>query len=193
MISAISKLYAILNTESQAEPLAFLKRLLLAHAPLIQIRAKNLSDKELLEFAKHALILKHKISRESKIIINDKVEICKEVGADGVHLGQSDESIEHARTLLGDQAFIGLSTHNLEQVRSAPDKLLNYLALGPIFPSSTKIGHAPCVGLDVLAEARTLTHLPLVAIGGITLDNAQSVFAAGADYVAVIGDLDKFL
>lgn len=193
MISAVSKLYAILNTETLVEPLVLLKRLLLTHVPLIQIRAKNLSDKELLEFSKHALILKHKISRESKIIINDKVEICKEVGADGVHLGQGDESIARARALLGDQAFIGLSTHNLAQVRSAPSELLSYLALGPIFPSSTKSGHAPCVGLDILGEARELTTLPLVAIGGITLENAQSVFAVGADYVAVVGGLEKFL
>lgn len=189
----VSKLYAILNTESHAEPLLFLEKLLHARISLIQIRAKNMSDLELLELTAHTLLLRNSLSKNTKIIINDRVDICKEAGADGVHLGQEDTSLASARAILGETATIGLSTHNLEQIKSAPQNLLSYLALGPIFESSTKSGHAPCVGLATLKEARTLINLPLVAIGGITLENANYVLAAGADYIAVISDLKRFI
>ncbi len=107
----------------------------------------------------------------------------------GLHLGQDDLPPALARRIVGDQAVIGFSTHNAEQLRAAAAEPVDYLALGPIFPTASKERPDPVVGLVRLSQWRPLTDRPLVAIGGITRDNAVSVLQAGADSVAVIRDL----
>jgi thiamine-phosphate pyrophosphorylase len=112
------------------------------------------------------------------------------VGAHGVHLGQDDLPPAAARRLLGEQAIIGFSTHNVGQVRRALEEPVDYIAIGPIFTTKTKDQPEPTVGLEGLRGVRRLvSDLPLVAIGGITLKNAPQVLAAGADSVAVVREL----
>jgi thiamine-phosphate pyrophosphorylase len=122
-----------------------------------------------------------------QLIINDRIDIALIVGAAGVHLGQDDLSPEAARKLLGRQAIIGYSTHNVDQAISATKLPIDYLAIGPIFSTTTKSDTAPVLGLDGLRSVRrAIGEFPLVAIGGITLNNARAAIEAGADSVAVI-------
>lgn len=123
-------------------------------------------------------------------MINDRVDIALMIGAAGVHLGQEDLPPQAARKLLGPNAIIGFSTHTLEQAVEAAKMPVDYIAFGPIFPTSTKENPDPTVGLERLREIREATgKIPLVAIGGITRENAASVFEAGADSIALISDL----
>ena len=112
-----------------------------------------------------------------------------ELDADGVHLGQDDLSPDGARRVIGPSLVLGVSTHNPEQLADADRTSSDYLAIGPVFATSSKRNPDPVIGLDGVRRARELTRKPLVAIGGITRDNAASVIAAGADAVAVISDL----
>jgi thiamine-phosphate pyrophosphorylase len=108
---------------------------------------------------------------------------------DGVHVGQEDLSPESARRVIGPELWLGVSTHNPEQLREADQTTADYLAIGPVFATSSKERPDPVVGLEGVRRARELTRKPLVAIGGITRANARSVLEAGADAVAVISDL----
>ena len=121
-------------------------------------------------------------------IVNDRADYAKMLGA-GVHLGQDDLPPRAARQLLGDDAVIGYSTHNVEQLRAAASEPVDYVALGPIFGTASKRNPDPAVGVGNLKEWRSLVTQPLVAIGGITRENARSVIEAGADSVAVVAGL----
>jgi len=124
------------------------------------------------------------------LIVNDRSDVAMAIGADGVHLGQTDMPPVAARRLLGDDAVIGFSTHTLEQVREAIELPVDYIAFGPVFPTTTKIDPDAVVGLEMLAQVREIAGtIPLVAIGGITFENARSVLDAGADSLAMIGAL----
>lgn len=125
------------------------------------------------------------------LIINDRCDLALAVKADGVHLGQEDLPLADARRVLGPNAIIGLSTHNPEQVRSAAALKPNYIGFGPIFGTTTKTDHDPVVGLEGLRTARTLTTLPIFAIGGITSQRVSEIMTAGADGVAVISAILK--
>jgi thiamine-phosphate pyrophosphorylase len=122
------------------------------------------------------------------LVINDRADVARLIHA-ALHLGQQDLSPSEARRVTGADTFIGYSTHNQEQLRAAAAEPADYLALGPIFGTSSKPNHDPVVGLAELRKLRSLTDRPLVAIGGITRANARSVLEAGADSVAVIADL----
>jgi thiamine-phosphate pyrophosphorylase len=140
-----------------------------------------------LEFYEHA-----KAAQQPgvQLIINDRVDIALAVSAAGVHLGQDDMPPEAARKLLGPHAIIGYSTHNIDQAISAIKLPIDYLAIGPIFSTTTKSNTAPVLGLEGLkAVRRAVGVFPLVAIGGITLSNAREVIDAGADSVALISGL----
>ena len=156
----------------------------LGGASLIQLREKGMPALEFYEQAKAA-------QRSGvRLIINDRVDITLAVGAAGVHLGQDDLPPEAARKLLGPQAIIGYSTHNMDQAISATKLPIDYVAIGPIFSTTTKSDTAPVLGLDGLRTVRrAIGEFPLVAIGGITLANARDVIDAGADCVAVISTL----
>jgi thiamine-phosphate pyrophosphorylase len=158
---------------------------------LVQLREKTLSPLEFFREAAAALQIAHE--RGMKIIINDRVDMALALKADGVHLGQEDLPPEAARRLLGAEAIIGFSTHNLEQARRAAKLPVDYVAIGPIFATNTKQTSDPPVGLRELQLVRdALGETPLVAIGGITSRNAQHVLGAGADGVSVISDLWTF-
>lgn len=161
-------------------------RLIQGGATLIQLREKDLSPREFFTQAQAALEVAR--AHDVRIIINDRVDIALALHADGVHLGQHDMPPDAAREILGDEALIGFSTHNPAQAISASTLPIDYLAIGPIFPTSSKNNPDPVVGLDGLREVRdAVGHLPLVAIGGITPQNIESVLKVGANCVAVIG------
>ena len=153
---------------------------------LFQYRAKKLSSREMLS---HARELRRVLGPDRMLFINDRADLCLAAGFDGVHLGQDDLSPDGARTVLGNRLWIGVSTHNVAQAKWAAESQADYLAIGPVFATATKENPDPVVGLEVVRAVRALTTKPLVAIGGITRANARSVIEAGADSVAVIGDL----
>ena len=123
-----------------------------------------------------------------QLVVNDRADLARMVGA-ALHLGQEDLPPAAARRVVGLEVSIGFSTHNESQLRAAREEPVDYLALGPIFGTSSKENPDPTVGVEGLRRLRPLTDRPLVAIGGITRANAHEVFAAGADSVAIIGDL----
>lgn len=155
---------------------------------LVQLRDKDLGSDDFFREAEQALLVARQ--RNMKVIINDRVDIAVTLKADGVHLGQDDLPVGAARQLLGDDAVIGLSTHTVPQAQEAVNLPLDYVAIGPVFVTRTKKHPHPVVGLQGVASVRqVIGDLPLVAIGGITRPNRESVRAAGADAVAIISDL----
>ena len=123
------------------------------------------------------------------VVINDRADIAMALSADGVHVGQDDLPPSEVRRLIGETMLLGHSTHNSAQLRHAECQLANYVAIGPVFATGSKLNPDPAVGLAGVAEARQLTDKPLVAIGGITLGTASDVLASGADSVATISGL----
>lgn len=157
----------------------------LGGATLVQLREKHSPALQFYEAAVAA-------AQQSGVqqIINDRVDIAMAIGAQGVHLGQDDMPPDAARGLLGEEAIIGYSTHNIEQAQKALALPINYLAIGPIFETSTKSDTSPTLGLEGLQAVRKVVGtMPLVAIGGISHSNARDVIEAGADSVAVISAL----
>lgn len=138
---------------------------------------------------KHALELKSSIGLRTKLIMNDRADLCLAADFDGVHVGQDDLRPEWARRIVGSERLLGFSTHNPEQVIEAEETSADYIAVGPIFATYSKSNPDPVIGLAGVRTARELTQKPLVAIGGITRQNCRSVIEAGADSVAVISDL----
>ena len=128
-------------------------------------------------------------SKSVKLIMNDRADLCVVAQYDGLHVGQDDLLPESARRIIGSARWLGVSTHNPEQLAEADLTSADYLAIGPVFATGSKANPDPVVGLAGVRRARELTRKPLVAIGGITRANARSVIEAGADAVAVISDL----
>ncbi|HVI11062.1 MAG TPA: thiamine phosphate synthase [Candidatus Binatia bacterium] len=124
-----------------------------------------------------------------RLIMNDRADLCLAAGFDGIHVGQEDLSPESVRKIIGPDRWLGVSTHNPEQLAKADKTPADYLAIGPVFATPSKANPDPVVGLEGVRRARALTRKPLVAIGGISRTNAASVIEAGADVVAVISDL----
>jgi thiamine-phosphate pyrophosphorylase len=188
MSFSLPKIYPITDCQisglSHAEQV---ERLAAGGATLIQLREKHETPDEFYRNAIDAMLIARRLGVQ--IIINDRVDIAIAINADGVHLGQDDLPPDRARRLLGDSRIIGFSTHVLEQALAADAAPIDYLAIGPIFQTATKENPDPVVGLETITEVSRLVSMPLVAIGGITLDTAQSVLKAGADSVAVISDL----
>jgi thiamine-phosphate pyrophosphorylase len=159
-------------------------------ATVLQFRAKEAPGGWMLETA--SAIVERSHQAEALVIINDRADIARLSGADGVHVGQDDLSPAAVRRVLGAGALVGLSTHTGEQVEAAFLQPVDYVAIGPVFETATKSTGYGSRGLDRVrrAAARTREHkLPLVAIGGVTLEAAPDVIRAGASSVAVIGDL----
>jgi len=183
-------LYPILDTATLSRhglgPVEAAEAMLEGGAEILQLRHKGLFTRALLAHAEAIAALCRQ--SEALFIIDDRADMAQLTGA-GLHLGQEDLPPATARNLLDDKVVIGFSTHNPEQLRSAAAEPVQYLALGPVFATGTKKNPDPVVGLEKLRLWRGLTDRPLVAIGGITRENALSVLDAGADSVAVIGDL----
>ena len=155
---------------------------------MIQLREKYASPRDFYESAAEAVEIAK--PRGARIIINDRVDIALALKADGVHLGQDDMPPEMARSILGDSAIIGFSTHSVEQARGAMNLPVDYIAYGPIFPTQTKEDPDEVVGLESLCEVRDATgDRPLVAIGGINENNLLSVLDTGVDSAVMIGAL----
>ena len=157
-----------------------------AGAKILQIRHKGHWARILFEQASQVARLCEQAG--ATLIVNDHADIALLLGA-GLHLGQDDIPPREARRLIGPGPILGFSTHNAEQLAAAAEEPASYLALGPMFPTQSKINPDPVVGVERLRARRRLTARPLVAIGGVTRNNARSVLEAGADSVAVIGDL----
>jgi thiamine-phosphate pyrophosphorylase len=195
-------LYAILS----AEPLSFRSpqyvaefAVMLAKAGvgIIQYRNKNATARTLLKVSSR--ISQALAGTNVRFIVNDRADIARLADASGVHVGQDDLPVDDARAIREkivppseramEKFWIGVSTHTLEQVRSAAKTSADYIAVGPIFSTTTKQNHEPTVGTDFIRQARQLTSKPLVAIGGITVATAAEIFRAGADSIAVARDL----
>ena len=198
MSSALPKLYPILDTacfracpDPTGALLAFARELLAGGATLLQYRNKDGSAREMLSHARELRRLcgTAALGCGVRLIMDDRADLCLAAGFDGVHVGQDDLSPEGARLVVGDVRWVGVSTHNPQQVREADRWPVDYVAVGPVFATSTKAHPDPVIGLDGVRTARELTRKPLVAIGGITRANGRLVLEAGADSLAVIGDL----
>ena len=189
MIHSLPKVYPITDTRlSGLSHVEQVERLAAGGATFIQLRDKSLSPLEFFQHAKSAVEFARR--RSVRIIINDRADIALATKADGVHLGQDDLAPEAARKILGPGAIIGYSTHNLEQARHALSLPVDYLAIGPIFATSSKTDTEPIVGLEILRSVAAIAAgLPIVAIGGITLGNAPDLISRGASSVAVISAL----
>jgi thiamine-phosphate pyrophosphorylase len=160
----------------------------LGGASLVQLREKQMPALEFYEQAKAAVAVAERSGVQ--LIINDRVDVALAVAARGVHLGQDDFPPLEARKLLGATAIVGYSTHNLDQALAAVKLPVDYLAIGPIFQTTTKTDTSPVLGLEGLRSIRrAIGTVPLVAIGGITHANARDTIEAGADSVAVISAL----
>ena len=151
---------------------------------IVQVRAKAAADAALLTLALEAVAAAR--AEGGLVLVNDRPDIALLAAADGVHLGQDDLPPRDARAVLGASPLVGLSTHDAAQVEAAAGEPLDYVAVGPVFPTLTKSDAHPVIGLSGVRAARARTRLPLVAIGGITAANAAEVIAAGADGVAVV-------
>jgi len=181
-------LYAILDPSllgTSASDLA--KQLAAAGVELIQLRDKQSPSSHVFNAAREVSSALE--SANTRFILNDRPDIAAMIKCGGVHIGQQDLPVEDARNICGPTQWVGVSTHNLEQLRQANRTSADYIAIGPIFPTSTKENPDPVVGLDFIRAARAITRKPLVAIGGITLEKSEDVFRAGADSVAIIRDL----
>jgi thiamine-phosphate pyrophosphorylase len=184
------KLYPILDVATLhtrgCPVLPAAEALLDAGAQILQYRHKDFWSRRIFDEAQQVSDLCR--TRGATFIVNDRADYAKLLGA-GLHLGQDDLTPQAARKILGDETLIGYSTHNREQLTAAASEPADYLALGPIFGTSSKRNPDPTVGVGNLKDWRTMTSLPLIAIGGITRQNAREVWSAGADMVAIIGDL----
>jgi thiamine-phosphate pyrophosphorylase len=186
------RLHAIVDVDASTKagliPLDVARAFLNGGARFLQLRAKMLGSRAFLELADACVALGRASS--ASIIINDRIDIARVSKADGVHVGQDDVPPAAARQLLGEKAIVGCSTHTLEQVEAALREPISYVAVGPVFGTSSKETGYEALGLALVgAAARLAGVVPIVAIGGITLENASSVLDAGAASVAVIGDL----
>ncbi len=185
----IPRLYAILDATACAHcggVLPVAKELAAAGCTLIQYRNKTGNARVMLDEARQ---LKSCLGDSVRLIMNDRADLCLGADFDGVHVGQDDMAPESVRGLIGPDRWLGVSTHNPEQLREADLTSADYLAIGPVFTTSSKEKLDPVVGLEGVRRARALTSKPLVAIGGITRATAASVIEAGADSIAVISDL----
>lgn len=186
----LPKLYPILDTAALAARglgvVEAARVLLDGGVRLLQLRHKEQYTRQMFETAQAVAALSK--GAGAVLVIDDRVDIAGMLGV-GVHLGQQDLPVEEARRLLGPAAVVGFSTHNPEQLRAAAGLPADYVALGPLFPTASKEKPDPVVGLDGLRRLRPLSPLPLVAIGGITRGTARLALDAGADSLAVIGDL----
>ena len=190
----LPRLYAIVDSsahESTQDLVAYGEELAAGGCTLLQYRNKSGNARVMLEQAR-ALRRHSRAGAPAphlRLIMNDRADLCLAADFDGVHVGQEDLSPESVRGIIGPERWLGVSTHNPEQLREANLTSADYLAIGPVFATSSKDKPDPVVGLEGVRRARQLTRKPLVAIGGITRANAASVIEAGADSVAVISDL----
>ena len=188
----MTRLHAILDVDACARcgraPVDVAREFLDGGLQLMQLRAKQLASGAFLDLADACVGLARQYG--ASVIVNDRADIARLSGAAGVHVGQDDLPPSAARRLLGDEAIVGYSTHSTEQIDAALAEPITYVAVGPVFGTQTKATGYDAVGLRMVTEAaRRAGRIPVVAIGGITLETAPAVIGAGAAAVAVISDL----
>ena len=177
------RLYVLISGKIAARSVKETAKLVIdGGADAIQLREKAISDDEFISLAGEIRDITTK--RGTLLIINDRVNVAREVNADGVHLGQHDMSITEAREIIGNEKIIGISTHNIIQARQAQKDGADYIAIGPVYPTTTK-DYEPSIGLEVIREISREISIPFLAIGAITLENLGDVLKAGASRVAV--------
>jgi len=188
-MNRLPPLYAILDTswfhDSQAL-FSTVEELMAGGVTFLQYRNKSGNAREMLEQSRE---LRRKLGKSMTLIMDDRADLCLAAEFDGVHVGQDDLSPAGARKIIGEILWLGVSTHNPEQVAEADKTFANYIAIGPVFSTASKTNPDPVIGLEGVKKARALTQKPLVGIGGINRANCRSVIEAGADSVAVISDL----
>jgi thiamine-phosphate pyrophosphorylase len=188
-------LYAIIDAAllKKTSELSFVEMMAESGVELLQYRNKRASSRELFEASQSISATLSRLAKpgiyKPRFIVNDRADIAVLANAQGVHVGQQDLNVEEARAIVGPDILVGVSTHSLEQLDAADKTSADYIAFGPIYPTSSKENPDPVVGLELLREARQHTQKPLVAIGGITLERAAEIFRAGADSLAVARDL----
>jgi thiamine-phosphate pyrophosphorylase len=185
----MSRVYAIVdgaNFTSLSPLRHFVSELLAGGVTWIQYRNKSGSSRDILSCSRE---IRRIAGNTAVLIMNDRPDLCMAADFDGVHLGQEDLEVESARQILGPKKVIGISTHNPEQLAAASATSADYIAIGPVFATLSKLNPDPVIGLDFVRSAREKTTKPLVAIGGITRENCRSVIDSGAHSVAVIREL----
>jgi thiamine-phosphate pyrophosphorylase len=199
MIS-IPRLYAIIDRacfapapDATAEMVRYARELMAGGVTLIQYRNKTGNARQMLsdtrELQRVCAAFSTQQNRMVRLIMNDRADLCLAAGLAGVHVGQTDLSPEAVRGIVGNERWVGVSTHLPAQIAEADRLPADYVAVGPVFATANKADADPVIGLEGVSRARALTGKPLVAIGGITRANCRAVLEAGADSVSVIGDL----
>src|SRR5437879_7456314 len=186
---SLPRLYAIVDSSfhpEMAELVSSCEDLRAAGCELMQYRNKDSNARQALDQATN---LRQRLGASVKLIMNDRADLCLAAEFDGVHVGQDDLLPESARKIIAGERWLGVSTHNPRQVAEAEGTSADYIAIGPVFATTSKLNPDPVIGLAGVQQARQLTRKPLVAIGGITRENCRAVIEAGADSVAVISDL----
>jgi thiamine-phosphate pyrophosphorylase len=186
----LAPLYAIVDPlDTGRDPVALAAALLDGGARLLQLRLKDADTRTLLDVGRAVGALCRRAG--ALLIVNDRPDVARAIGADGVHLGQEDLPVGVARRLLPPPALVGVSTHDDDELTAALDAAPDYVAVGPVHATASKTEALPPRGLAIVRAARARTALPIVAIGGITAENAAAVRRAGADSVAMIGALTR--
>ena len=177
------RLYVLISSNIAKKSVKETARLVIdGGADAVQLREKTISDSKFISLAREVRDITTK--RGSLLIINDRVHVVRKVNADGIHLGQQDMSALEARNIIGDEKIIGVSTHSITQARQAQKDGADYIAIGPIYSTSTK-DHEPSVGIEIIHEISEAVSIPIIAIGAITLENLDEVLKAGASRIAV--------
>jgi len=188
VVRRLPRLYAIVDPlDTGRDPVALAEAMLAGGAPLIQLRSKGATSGDL--FALARAIAPRARSAGALFLVNDRPDVARAVDADGVHLGQDDLPVPAARRVLGAERLVGVSTHDLEEARAAVAAGADYIGVGPIYPTASKIDALAPRGLVLVRSVRAAVRCPIVAIGGITSETAPDVLAAGADAVAMIAAL----
>src|ERR1700687_9116 len=180
-----SRLYAIVDTAGGHDPVELARILLGAGVRIMQLRLKDTARRDFLAAARAIVTLCH--DRGAILIVNDRADIARLAGADGVHVGQHDLPLADARAIMGPAAIVGVSTHSIDQARVAAAGGADYIGFGAIYSGGLKNVHR-AQGLDRLRAVRAAVSLPIVAIGGITEETMPEALAAGADAAAIITD-----
>jgi thiamine-phosphate pyrophosphorylase len=189
-----SKLYVIVDVDACERrgwlPQDFARACLAGGARLLQVRAKTMGGAAFLRLVSDVVAQAREL--DAQVIVNDRADIAVLAGATGVHVGQDDLSVDDVRRIVGPEMMVGLSTHTVEQLADAVQRAISYVAIGPVFGTSTKDTGYEAVGVEMVRQAARLAspqNIPVVAIGGMTLERAPAVWAAGAASAAVITDL----
>ena len=168
----------------QRDPLVLLRAVLAGGATVVQLRAKAIGARAFTALVREALPLARAV--EVPLLVNDRVDVALATGADGVHVGQEDLSPFDARAMLGERAIVGLSITSPEEAEGLDPAVVDYAGVGPVFETASKADAAPAMELDGLRRARARLGVPVVAIGGVTIERVPALVAAGADGVAVV-------